>query len=107
MTGQGVQTVCTRTLECPIDVADKDFITFNRDLALALISCVCWRKVQSRSMVTLSMLLSLLTGMVWAISGILGYNLYSMLCGVTTAREDFESSADIRLVVSHSSNLPR
>ena len=44
MSGLGIQTVCirpSRTLECPNDVADKAFITFNRDLALALISCVC------------------------------------------------------------------
>ena len=43
------------SFECPNDVADKAFITFNRDLALALISCVCWGKVQPRSIVTPSM----------------------------------------------------
>ena len=44
MPGLGVQTICTRpsgTLECPNDVADRAFITFSRDLALALMSCVC------------------------------------------------------------------
>ena len=97
----------SKTLECPNDVADKTFITFIRDLALALISCVCWRKVQPRSIVTPSMFLSLFTGMVWPINVIVGLYLYSVLCGVTTVREDFEPSADIRLVVSHSSNRLR
>ena len=63
------------SFECPNDVAAKAFITFNRDLALALISCVCWRKVQPRSIVTPSMFLSLLTGMDCPSNVIVGFNL--------------------------------
>ena len=97
---------CQRPFWVPDDAVGEAFNAFNLSLPLALISCVCWRKLQLQPILRQSMFLLVLTGIDSIINMSVDASTYSLLKAVTV-RETLESISDIELGAAHSPNCPR